>query len=116
MSATALPPSNETILQKDATNRAFRTFIQGFFYDLVAAIAVWVIPLISGIETWDDFEWTFIGLMLLKTVVVTFISYFMRKVADGSGIPTPLPPSPVVPPSDPVEPEYIELDHNPDDV
>lgn len=99
MSATAIP-NNTSLLKVDGKNRAWRTFIQQFAYDLVAALAVWVVPLVGDFETWDDFEWAFISLMFFKTLVVTAFSYVMRVYLDKSVVPTPVPPAPVAEPAD----------------
>lgn len=95
-----LAVADPALLTEDAKNRALRTFVQGFLTDLVAALAVWVVPLVSNLEGWEDFQWSFIGLMFVKTLVLTAFSFVMRRFVDGSGLPTPLPPAPVAEPAE----------------
>lgn len=91
---------NTALLKQDAKNRALRTLVQGFSADLVAALAVWVIPLMTDIEAWEDFEWQVIALLVFKTLVLTLFSFLMRRFVDDSGVPTPLPPTPQPQPAD----------------
>lgn len=86
-------------LKADASNRALRTFLQGLGTDLLAAVLLFLLPVVTSADGWDDFEWSVMGFLLAKTAVVTLFSYLMRTVLDPSKIPTPLPPS------DPGEPD-----------
>lgn len=102
MSATAAP-TNAQLLNTDAKNRAWRSFVQGFAMDLVAALFIWVGPMVSDIESWSDWDTSLIGLLFLKTLILTGFSYVMRRYIDGSSIPTPLPPEPAAEPAADVE-------------
>lgn len=86
-------------LRKDARNRALRTFLQGLAADLVAALILLLIPIVTAANAWGDFEWSVLGFLVAKTGVLTLFSYLMRTWLDRSGIPTPLPPA------DPGEPD-----------
>jgi hypothetical protein len=88
-----------TKLAADARNRALRTFLQGIAADVLAAVALLVLPIFTNANGWQDIDWKILGFLLAKTVVVTGLSYLMRTVLDRSRIPTPLPPG------DPGEPD-----------
>lgn len=86
-------------LRNDARNRALRTFLQGLAADLVAALILLLLPIVTAATGWGDFEWQVLGFLVAKTGVVTLFSYVMRTWLDRSALPTPLPPS------DPGEPD-----------
>lgn len=90
---------NDALLTADAQNRALRTFLQGLATDVVAAVIMLLLPVLTHANGWGDFEWSVMGFLLLKTILVTGMSYAMRQWLDRSPIPTPLPPS------DPGEPD-----------
>lgn len=77
----------------DARNRALRTFVQGLATDVLAAVVLLLLPIVTAAEGWGDFEWNIIGFLLAKTVVVTGLSYVMRQHLDPSAVPSPLPPA-----------------------
>lgn len=77
----------------DARNRALRTFVQGLATDVLAALVLLLLPVVTAAEGWGDFEWSVLGFLVAKTVVVTALSYVMRQYLDRSGVPTPLPPA-----------------------
>lgn len=86
-------------LRADARNRAARTFIQGLGIDILAAVILLLLPVVTSANGWGDFEWNLLGFLLAKTVAATVFAYVMRTVLDRSSIPTPLPPA------DPGEPD-----------
>ena len=86
-------------LANDARNRAYRTFLQGLGADVLAALVLLLLPVFTTANGWGDFEWQVLGFLVVKTVVVTGLSYVMRQYLDGSALPTPLPPA------DPGEPD-----------
>ena len=81
-------------LQVDAKNRAVRTLIQQGAFDVLAAVCLVIFTALSDAQSWGDFQWSVLAFTLIKTAAVTALSYLMRTVLDGSGIPTPLPPDP----------------------
>lgn len=85
--------SKESLVSVDAKNRALRTFLQNIGFDILAAIAVVLYTAFNAANGWGDLEWALIGFTLVKTTVVTGLSYVMRKALDDSSIPTPLPPA-----------------------
>lgn len=80
-------------LRNDARNRALRTCLQALAYDLVAALILLLLPIVTAANGWGDFEWQVLGFLVAKTAVVTVFSYVMRTWLDRSAVPTPLPPS-----------------------
>ncbi|GAA4698077.1 hypothetical protein [Nocardioides nanhaiensis] len=71
--------------------------------DVLAALVLVVLPVVTTAEGWDDVEWSVLGFLLAKTAAVTALSYAMRVWLDRSGLPTPLPPEdtePTVPAPD----------------
>lgn len=90
---------NDALVRADAQNRAMRTFLQGLATDVVTAIIMLLLPVLTHANGWDDFEWSVMGFLLLKTVLITAMSYAMRQWLDRSPFPTPLPPA------DPGEPD-----------
>jgi hypothetical protein len=88
-----------TNLTNDARNRAIRTFLQGLGYAVLAAVVMVLLPVFTNAKDWGDFDWSVIGFALVQAVGMAVLSYFMRKVLDPSGLPTPLPPA------DPGEPD-----------
>lgn len=80
-------------LERDARNRALRTFLQGLGLDVLAAVSLALFNAWSAADDWGDLDWALIGFMLAKTVTTTAASYIMRRYLDGSSLPTPLPPS-----------------------
>lgn len=80
--STPAPPTPTA----DATNRAWRTLLQGLLFDL----AVVVLPaLYDAVTGWDGAGgrtyWTAVGLSLAKTAVVAAIAYVMRLVHTPPG-------------------------------
>ncbi|UIU47050.1 hypothetical protein [Microcystis phage MinS1] len=78
--------------QADARNRALRTAMQNLALDVLAALVLVVLPIVTAADGWDDVEWSVLGFLLAKTAAVTALSYAMRVWLDRSGLPTPLPP------------------------
>lgn len=95
---------NPTPLNVDARNRALRSFIVGLAIDVAVAVALLLVNVFGSAQSWDDLDWKIIAFSLGKTLATTIGSYVLRRFADGSAIPTPLPPSPVPPPADPNKP------------
>ena len=87
-------------LKEDATNRAWRVFLQGLGIDLLVAVSM----LVYAVSTDPNpIVWAAMGASLLRTVAQTAASYVMRRFLDGSKFPTPLPPAPVPPPAEPAD-------------
>lgn len=96
------PVRNRALLRADAKNRTYRTFLQALAVDVALAVALVLTTSLSGANAWGDLQWTVLGFLLAKTVVVSAASYVMRAFLDTSSFPTPLPPSPQAAPTDPV--------------
>lgn len=95
------PVNTPELLRLDAGNRALRSFLQGFGIDIIVAIAATTLVIVNDLDNWKG--WTVVGITFGKTIAQAGASYVMRRFMDSSKIPTPLPPSPTAPPSDPVE-------------
>ncbi len=80
-----------TALAADAQNRALRTFLQGMGIDVLVAVCVLVLASTDAIS--DKAGLITFGIALVKTVATSAASYVMRRFADKSRIPTPLPPA-----------------------
>lgn len=93
---------NQIDLERDARNRALRTFLQGLGLDVLAAVALFLFNAFSTADEWGDLDWKLLGFLLAKTVTTTAASYVMRKYLDGSSVPTPLPPADPGEPADDV--------------
>lgn len=62
----------------DARNRALRTAVQGIAFDVLAALALLLYPIISDADGWGDFQWKVLGFLVVKTAAVAALSYAMR--------------------------------------
>lgn len=93
--------STPTALRVDATNRSVRTLLVGLVVDVLVALASLVTVFFVNKTGWSEFNWAVISFALAKTAVMSAGSYILRAFLDRSSVPTPLPPSPVVPPHDP---------------
>jgi hypothetical protein len=89
------------LLQADAQNRAWRTFLVSLIIDVGVAITLLLVTTFQDANSWGEIEWTILGFSLAKTVVASAGSFILRRYVDASRIPTPLPPSPVPQPADP---------------
>jgi hypothetical protein len=80
MNADSTPP-----VETDASERAFRTLIQGLAFDVAAAIVVALSAAIApGIE-WTRAYWVALALAIGKSAVVSMVSYFARKLVPPAG-------------------------------
>lgn len=99
--STPLP--DPALLTTDAQNRALRTLVQNLVFDVAAAVVLVLYSAFAAAHGWGDFQWAVLGFTLVKTAVVSALSYLMRKVFDSAGGPL-LPPAPQPAPADPVDP------------
>lgn len=88
-----------TATTQDATNRAWRSFLQGLGIDVLVAVSMLVYTIFDEAEAWGQLEWGVIGFSLLKTVLVAVASFVMRRFMDPSRFPTPKPPANPGPPA-----------------
>lgn len=65
---------------QDAQDRAWRTLLQGLAFDVAAAVVLVLFTAVSKAETWSDLEWTIIGFTVFKSIMVSGLSYLMRRV------------------------------------
>jgi hypothetical protein len=73
---------NRGTVATDARNRAARTFIQGLAVDVVAALTILLLPVVTSAEGWGDFQWSLLGFLAAKTVAATVLAYLMRAYID----------------------------------
>lgn len=64
----------------DARNRAWRTLLQNLAFDIGAAVVLVLYTAFITAQSWGDVEWGLLGFTLVKTFVVTGLSYLMRRV------------------------------------
>ena len=70
---------------RDASERAFRTLIQGLGFDVAAAVVVALSAVIMpGIE-WTRAYWLALALAVGKSAIVSIVSYFARKLVPPAG-------------------------------
>lgn len=69
-----------TRIVRDAQNRAWRTLLQGLVFDVTAAGVLVLFTAISRAESWSQLEWTLLSFTLFKSVMVSALSYLMRRV------------------------------------
>jgi hypothetical protein len=79
-----------TRLERDARNRAVRTFLQGLALDVGVAVALVVYDVTND----DQPDYRLMLATIGKTVLMTAAAFVMRLKLDPSRIPTPLPPDP----------------------
>lgn len=65
---------------QDAQDRAWRTLLQGLSFDVAAAVVLVLFTAFSSAESWGDLQWTLIGFTVAKSIVVSGLSYLMRRV------------------------------------
>jgi hypothetical protein len=73
---TTYPPSAAA----DASNRAWRTFFQGLFFDVLATVVAMLVVAVTDVE-WTSTYWIGVASLVGKTVVVAVISYMARTIA-----------------------------------
>lgn len=83
-----------TYLERDARNRALRTFLVALAVDVSLALALVLVNAFSDATSWGDVQWSVLGFLLLKTAVTSAGAYVLRRKLDRSTVPTPLPPIP----------------------
>lgn len=72
-------------VERDARNRAFRTFVQGFGLDVAAgAVTALGVGIAGGIE-WTRLYWVALGLAVAKSVIQAGVSYLARKFVPPAG-------------------------------
>lgn len=77
MMITDYPPSDRA----DARNRAWRTLVQGLGVDVAAAVALAVLPSLSGAEfAWTREYWLTVAGLAGRSAVVAAVSYVARRV------------------------------------
>jgi len=70
--------SVESIIHSDAVNRAVRTFWQGIGFDAATAIGAGTLILVNNVPVESEVFWQSIGVLVLKSVVVSAASYLAR--------------------------------------
>lgn len=105
---TAVTSRGEELTVVDARNRSWRTFVQGLAIDLGFALLSVLTLALSDFDFLSGAAWATLGVLVLKTIIQTAISYIARlKITpryDDPGsraladdrwgqLPTPPPPS-----------------------
>lgn len=75
MNADSTPPR----VERDASNRAFRTWVQGLGVDLAAGVGVALVAGVAGGIEWTQAYWVALALAVAKSSIMAAVSYFARK-------------------------------------
>ncbi len=81
-------PYAPAAIERDATNRAFRTLAQGLLVDVFAAVAVALTVALAGGIEWTENYWAALGLAVAKSVIVAVVSYVARRAVPPDSAPT----------------------------
>ena len=90
-------------LTKDAKNRAVRAAVVNLTTDVAVAVGMVLFTAFSQADSWGSIQWSILLFSVVKTMVVTALSFVLRRFVDPSSIPTPLPPDVASPPTESVE-------------
>jgi hypothetical protein len=80
MNADSTPPAD-----RDASERAFRTLLQGLAVDVLAGIGVALTAAVAGGIQWTQAYWIALALAVGKSAVTAVVSYFARKLVPPAG-------------------------------
>jgi len=80
MNADSTPPTD-----RDASERAFRTLLQGLAVDVLAGIGVALTAAVAGGIQWTQAYWVALALAVGKSAVTAVVSYFARKLVPPAG-------------------------------
>lgn len=69
----------------DASERAFRTLLQGLAVDVLAGIGVALTAAIAGGIEWTQAYWLALALAVGKSAVTAIVSYFARRFVPPAG-------------------------------
>lgn len=103
-----LSEPEKAALHEDATNRGVRAIWQGLSIDVLVAVALLIVNILTDANGWSDLDWKIIAFTLMKTVLMAIAAFVMRRFVDNSKVPTPLPPSPAPAPTTPAEAPAVE--------
>lgn len=83
-----------TTVSTDASNRAWRTFLQGLLVDVIAAVVLVVGPALAGTDfAWSKTYWVTVAGLAGRSVLMAAVSYVARKVVPPPGVvPAPYKP------------------------
>lgn len=70
-------------INRDARSRAVRTFVQGLAFDVVVAVVLFALPVVTGLNGLDGIEWGVICFSLVKTIILAGLSYTARVLGLG---------------------------------
>ncbi len=73
-------PHSTPPIVKDASDRAFRTLLQGLAVDVLAAVGVAATAAVVGGIEWTRAYWIALALAVAKSAVTAVVSYFARLV------------------------------------
>jgi hypothetical protein len=74
---TATTSQGKELIVADAKSRSWRTFLQGLIFDLGFALIA-VLGTLSGQDPFQKETWILFGILVIKTLIQTVISYIMR--------------------------------------
>lgn len=81
------------LVQADAQNRAWRTFLQGLGIDVLVAVALTISAILVSADGWGALEWAAISFSFVKSILQAFAAYVMRRFLDKTrAVPDKLTP------------------------
>ena len=75
-------------IEQVAARRGVQTLTQGLAIDIIVAIALVVMTILPGVETWEDVTraWPAWLLLVSKSVVQAVAAWALRRWRDASGV------------------------------
>lgn len=71
-----------TPVPADAGNRAWRTFVQGLGFTILAAAVMVLLPVFTNASSWSSFDLGTIAFSLVQAVGTAVLSWLMRQYVD----------------------------------
>lgn len=82
------------LLQADASNRGWRTFVTGLAIDVTVGVALVLVTLVGPWSNWGDVQWAILSFSIFKSVLQAVCAYVLRRFLEGSGGKVPMVPLP----------------------
>lgn len=75
-------------LPEVAKKRGLQTLVQGLLVDVAVAVALVILTILPGVQTWDDVMllWPAWLLLIAKSLVQAVVAWIIRRWSDKSGV------------------------------
>lgn len=75
-------------LPEVAKKRGLQTLVQGLLVDVAVAVALVILTILPGVETWEDVMrlWPAWLLLIAKSLVQAVVAWVIRRWGDTSGV------------------------------